>query len=70
MNECEFRVDRLRAGCSVRGSFNPARLEVAFRLPIVRDAPDKDYLRRWARELEVADKLERLSSGESKPKNT
>ncbi len=34
------------------------------------DALDKDYLRRWARELAVADEVEQLLSGEIKPKNT
>jgi hypothetical protein len=34
------------------------------------DALDKHYLRHWARELNVAGDLERLLSGEIKPKNT
>ena len=34
------------------------------------DALDKNYLRRWAEELKVAGDLERLLSGEIKPKNT
>jgi len=34
------------------------------------DALDKNYLRRWAHELKVAGDLERLLSGEIKPKNT
>ena len=34
------------------------------------NALDKDYLRRWAKELEVAGDLERLLSGEIKPKST
>ena len=33
-------------------------------------ALDKSYLRRWARELKLADELERLLSGEIKPKQT
>ncbi len=31
---------------------------------------DKDYLRRWALELKLKDELERLLSGETKPKQT
>ncbi len=34
------------------------------------NALDKDYLRSWAKELEVAGDLERLLSGEIKPKST
>jgi len=34
------------------------------------DTLDKDYLRQWAQELSVAGELERLLSGEIKPKNT
>jgi hypothetical protein len=34
------------------------------------DALDKNYLRRWSEELKVAGELERLLSGEIKPKNT
>jgi hypothetical protein len=34
------------------------------------DALDKDHLRRWARELVVVNDLERLLSGEIKPKQT
>jgi len=34
------------------------------------DALDKKYLRQWAQELNVAGELERLLSGEIKPKNT
>jgi hypothetical protein len=33
-------------------------------------ALDKNYMRRWAHELDVADGLERLLSGQIKPKNT
>jgi hypothetical protein len=33
-------------------------------------ALDKDYLRRWAQELLISDHLERLLSGEIKPKQT
>ena len=34
------------------------------------DALDKDYLRRWARELKLDNELERLLSGAVKPKQT
>ena len=34
------------------------------------DALDKKHLRQWAQELDVASELERLLSGEIKPKNT
>ena len=34
------------------------------------DALDKNYLRQWARELKLTGELERLLSGEIKPKNT
>jgi hypothetical protein len=34
------------------------------------DALDKNYLRQWAEELKVAGEIERLLSGEIKPKNT
>ena len=34
------------------------------------DTLDKNYLRQWAQELNVAGELERLLSGEIKPKNT
>jgi hypothetical protein len=31
---------------------------------------DKNYLRQWAQELKLTSELERLLSGEIKPKNT
>lgn len=34
------------------------------------DALDKDYLRHWARELNVADNTDRLLNGEIRPKNS
>ena len=34
------------------------------------DALDHDYLRRWADELQLGDELQRLLTGEIKPKNT
>jgi hypothetical protein len=34
------------------------------------DALDKDYLRQWAQELKLTSELERLLSGEIKPKQT
>lgn len=34
------------------------------------DALDKSYLKQWAQELKLTDELERLLSGEIKPKNT
>ncbi len=34
------------------------------------EALDKDYMRRWAGELQVAGELERLFGGEIRPKNT
>lgn len=34
------------------------------------DALDKNYLNRWARDLNLANELERLLSGEIKPKQT
>jgi hypothetical protein len=39
-------------------------------LAVQAEALDKDYLRTWAGELGVMDKLERLLSGEIKPKQT
>ncbi len=34
------------------------------------EALDNDYLRRWAGELQLRDELQRLLSGEIKPKDT
>jgi len=34
------------------------------------DSLDKDYLRQWAKELQLANELERLLTGEIKPKQT
>jgi hypothetical protein len=34
------------------------------------DALDTDYLKHWAQDLEVSNNLERLLSGEIKPKQT
>ena len=34
------------------------------------DALDKNYLRQWGQELKLTKELERLLSGEIKPKNT
>jgi hypothetical protein len=34
------------------------------------DALDKSYLRHWAQELKLAGELERLLSGEIRPKQT
>lgn len=34
------------------------------------EALDRNYLRRWAQELKLANELERLLSGEIKPKQT
>jgi hypothetical protein len=39
-------------------------------IAVQADALDKSYLRRWADELKLSSELERLLSGEIKPKNT
>jgi hypothetical protein len=39
-------------------------------LAVQADALDKEYLRMWAKELQVAEELERLLSGEIRPKQT
>ncbi len=44
--------------------------DVAGIIAVQAGALDKKYGRRWAQKLEVADEIERLLSGEIKPKNT
>ena len=39
-------------------------------IAVQADALDKKYLKQWAQELKLANELERLLSGEIKPKNT
>ena len=58
MNERELLVDCLR------------RLNRTGVTYYLTGSMDKDYLRQWARELKLGHELERLLSGEIRPKQT
>ena len=44
--------------------------DIAGIMAVQGDALDKNYLRQWAQELKLSGELERVLSGEIKPKNT
>jgi hypothetical protein len=69
MNERELLVDCLRR--LHRLKVNYCQLgDAAGVIAVQGDALDKDYMRKWAEDLDVLNTLERLLGGEIKPKRT
>ena len=64
------RRDPAQTSLELHFAFRSSAGDAAGVVAVQTEALDKDYLRRWARDLAVADEVERLLSGEIKPKNT